>query len=228
MNNQKKRSHLAKTLLKFIHQKDDLETLACLKTFQKQKQTKKSTQTVKPLASRPLLREEIPYKAHVQKSPVEQQPSSPPKQEIAPVKFDLYQKLKDKVKKACPELTLREHVEIKTIEIPDCDVLLLAQKTIPEVYQGLMKAIDKQLGVTESILMDVSLINELTQRHFKLILAPPFLTKWPSFMKQVRQSGKKNYFLGSSNLIFIEDAETLSSNIQLKSSLWNQIKTLFV
>jgi hypothetical protein len=228
MNTQKKHRSLAKALLKFIHQKDDLETLACLKNFQKQKLPKKATTIARPIVKTSLLKEEISYKAQNEKLPVEQKQAIAPKQEKAPVKFDLYQKLKDKVKKACPELTIREHVEIKTIEIPDCDVLLLAQKTIPDVYQGLMKAIDKQLGVTESILMDVSLINDLTQRHFKLILAPPFLTKWPSFMKQVRQSGKKNYFLGSSNLIFIEDAEILSSNIQLKSSLWNQIKTLFV
>lgn len=221
-------SYLAQALLNFIHQKDDLETLACLKTLQKEKPIKKTTPIPSAFSDKPLIKDAPIFKTDIKTATIHQKPLPPQKIEKEAAKFDLYQKLKDKVKKGCPELTIREQLEFKPIEIPECDVLLLAQKQIPDVYQGLMKAIDKQLGIAEIVCMDISLINTLTARHFKLILAPPFLTKWPSFMKQIRQSGKKNYFLGSSTLIFIDDAEALSNNIQLKSSLWNQIKALFI
>jgi len=215
---------LAQDLLKFIQQSDDLENIAALKHFIKNK----ASNFKAPAAVFPKKRQ-APYKpqAVVEHKPIPEANKTPQKQELKAVKFDLYQKLVDKVKKACPELNLRQSVEIKQVQIPDCDVLLLCQKNIPEVYQGLIKAIDKQLGLAETILMDVSLIPDLTQRHFKLILAPPFLTKWPSFMKQVRQTGKKSHFLGSSQLIFLDDEKELASDIKLKSSLWNQIKTLF-
>jgi hypothetical protein len=215
---------LAQDLLKFIHQSDDLENIAVLKHVIKSKTAEVKT----PTAILPK-KVQAPLKpqASVDSKTLPDLNKSPQKQEVKTIKFDLYQKLVDKVKKACPELNLRQSVEIQQVQIPDCDVLLLCQKNIPEVYQGLIKAIDKQLGLAETILMDVSLIPDLTQRHFKLILAPPFLTKWPSFMKQVRQTGKKSHFLGSSQLIFLDDEKELASDIKLKSSLWNQIKTLF-
>lgn len=215
--------NLAQKLLIFLKQKEDFETLKVLKQLTKVQKsqvktyTKDSTQRAIP--SHPS------FQSQVATAPLPE-PMKEAKVEIKQETVSIYARLVDKVKKACPELRIKEHFDIKQAGIPDCDVVLLSGSSIAEVYQSLAKAIDKQLALTEIIKMESALMSDLLTRNFKLILAAPVVKQIPGFMTQVKLTGKNKAYLGSSPLVFLEEAESLATNIPLKQALWQTIKTL--
>lgn len=213
---------LAKKLLIFLKQKEDFETAKILKTFchdSKPKATRVKTESHAMMAK--------PISAKLPKAPeiqVHEQATSSPKPAPQP-SASIFTKLKDKVKKACPELRIKELVEIKKGGIPDCDVILLTDTQVAEVYQSLAKAIDKQLALTETVLLDSQFMGDLLTKSYKLVLVSPHARNSSSFMQHVKMTGKKQTFIGSSPLIFLEEPSVLSTNIQKKQELWQTIKT---
>lgn len=215
-------SYLASLLLKFIKQTEDFETHKVLKNFTHSRLAHEPKK-----AKEPVLKTQAPYiPTHTASS--QKQPQESPKETKSEIKVEtisIYARLADKVKKACPELRIKEHFDIKQAGIPDCDVVLLSGSSIADVYQSLAKAIDKQLALTEIIKMETALMSDLLTKSFKLILAAPQVKQIPGFMTQVKLTGKNKAYLGSSPLVFLEDADSLSQNIPLKQALWQTIKT---
>lgn len=215
---------LARKLLTFLHQNEDYETEVVLKTL-----AKKPHQFFKND-----VKESLPIKDFKSPSPKVNPPViTAPKQEQAasnhtPIpQLSIYDKLAAKIKKACPELHIKEKSDlIKNVGIPDCDVIILTDAVIPEVYQSLAKAIDKQLALTETVFLNSNFMQDLLTKSYKLILAPPHAKHIPSFMEHVKVTGKKETYIGASPLLFLEDPVTLSTNISKKQVLWQTIKTL--
>jgi hypothetical protein len=214
-------SFLANKLLQFLKQKEDFETQSVLKTLSHVKKSLHELKSVTPQAplakpsfakaAPPLETKHVAVKEVVKEAVIER-PS-------------IYARLVDKVKKACPELKIKEHFEIKKAGIPDCDVVLLSGKLVPDVYQSLAKAIDKQLALTEIVMMESALMPDLLSKSYKLILASPSVKQMPGFMTQIKLTGKNKAYLGSSPLVFLDDPEALQANISLKQALWQTIKT---
>jgi len=212
---------IAQALLSFLKQTNDVETLAVLKHLDQHKPRLKKEP--KKIALSPLLPPLQPVRI-VAPEPFQEPPAT--QKGVAP-SFGIFERLHEKVKKACPELSIKTHLEELPLSVPDCDVLLLCQKTIPDVYSALLKAIDAKLGFAESLLMDNSLIPALLNRSFKALLVPPFLQKWSSFMQHIRKiAPKKQAYFGSSPVIFLEEASLLSNDPNLKGALWQTLKTL--
>jgi hypothetical protein len=214
---------LAKKLLVFLSQKEDLETQKVLKTLS-MSQKKRVIQTHETIKA---------YKKPEFKTPTPVSEDSmakaqeAPKAKDTPIPSNIYSRLVHKIKKACPELRIKESFTLTKAQIPDCDVILLCAQSIPEVYQSLMKAIDKQLALTESCILDATLIDDLCIKNFKLILADPELKKAQYLMKQIKLSHDlKTHYLGSSKFIFLDGPSELVSNIPKKQVLWQTIKTI--
>lgn len=217
---------VARNLLNFLHQNEDFETQLVLKTlaqppaqvFKNQVKSAIPTQGFTP----PIL-----HSAAIP-APAEKKQATKIAPSIAP-SLSIYDKLAEKVKKACPELHIKEHFHsAQNLSIPDCDVIILAQATIPQVYQALAKAIDKQLALTETVLLESNFMQDLLTKSYKLILAVPEAKHIPSFMQHVKVTGKKDMYIGASPLIFLEDPVTLSTNISNKQTLWQTIKALIL
>jgi hypothetical protein len=214
---------LAKRLLDFLNQKEDFETQAVLKKLSCVK-----TSTLKHEHSDL----ETPKDFKLSKPPVTQAANTSLKEQ-APLavkpqvaKLSIYDKLSEKVKKSCPELRIKEHANFKKAGIPDCDVIVLTDQTVPDVYQALAKAVDKQLALTEVIFLDSSLMADLLTKTYKLALVSPHAKNVSSFMQHVKITGKKQAYIGSTPLIFLDEPSSLSTNVTNKQRLWQSIKIL--
>lgn len=214
---------LAKKLLNFLNQKEDFETLAVLKKLTKthghsQKQDARKASSSKDFKL------SLNSKDTTSLPEQKQDSHSPKKDQVS--RLSIYDRLAEKVKKACPELRIKQHIEIKNAGIPDCDVIVLTDAKVPEVYQSLAKAIDKQLALTETIFLDSSFMGDLLTKSYKLVLASPHAKNMTSFMQHVKITGKKQAYIGSSPLLFLEEPNTLSTSVSHKQALWQSIKTI--
>lgn len=213
---------LARKLLGFLNQKEDFETLIVLKKLD----DIPSFLNNKNSSYSPPLKEIKPI------TPIMPSPSLSPKQESPCVKasiipkLSIYNLLSDKVKKACPELRIKEDIHLKNGGIPDCDVVILTDPQIPEVYQSLAKAIDKQIALTETVSFNSNFMSDLLTKSYKLALVSPEAKNIPSFMEHVKVTGKKQAYIGSTPIIFLDDPTTLSTSLSHKQILWQSIKTL--
>lgn len=213
---------IAKKLLAFLHQKEDFETQKILSQLSNCDK-KSSSHSELPVLSKPR-----PHLHNISKESVTTQHVKQDNTETTkPISHSLsiYDKLIDKVQKACPELRIKKHIDIKQAGIPDCDVVLFTDTHIPEVYQSLAKAIDKQLALTETVLLDSKFMGDLLTRSYKLALVSPHAKSIPSFMQHVKFTGKKQAYIGSTPLIFLDDPQTLSTSVTQKQLLWQSIKT---
>lgn len=214
---------LAKKLLNFLNQKEDFETLAVLKKLTKTHGLSQKKDAIKTSLSKDF---KLSLNPKDTTSIPEQKQDSQGSKKAQVSRLSIYDKLAEKVKKACPELRIKQHVEIKNAGIPDCDVVVLTDAKVPEVYQSLAKAIDKQLALTETIFLDSSFMGDLLTKSYKLVLASPHAKNMTSFMQHVKITGKKQAYIGSSPLLFLEEPSTLSTSVSHKQALWQSIKTI--
>lgn len=217
------KQQLAASLICFLKQNQDFETKAVLKTLRLEPKTQLRSIPSSPVASPVIaarviepVKKDIPPLPSVQKAKEE-------------MKFDaeqaLYQKLMPRIKKACPELRIKPLKGLSKASLPDCDVILLSESLIPDVYQSLIKAIDKQLALTEAVFLEPSLMEEFLIKNFRLILAPPFTKKLKYFQSFIKKSADlQTNYLGSTEVIFLDEPDVLMQ-LSKKQVLWQQIKS---
>jgi hypothetical protein len=215
---------VASALLNFLKQEEDLETIHVLKRLDRSQLLQPTPKTHLEIATpQPIIKKTVQAQASIKA----ETSANATSQEIKQNPISIYARLAEKVKKACPELRIKDHFDIKKAGIPDCDVVFLGSKILPDVYGSLVKAIDKQLALTETVVMDQDLISDLLIKHYKLILVPESLKSMKALMSHVKfQPDLISGHIGSSPIIILESPEALSQNIAKKQALWQKIKTI--
>ncbi len=214
---------LAQNLLNFLSQKEDFETQIVLKRLSQTKSYPKTQHLVLQTGSTPIIAPHQPLQLVRNQEPITQtkQPPSPsyPSESI-------YKRMVEKIKKSCPELKIKPPLEHTSSSLPEAKVLFLNQNSMPQLYQALAEAIDKQLGVTEIVMIDHIVIKELLTKPYELILIPKTLKQSPYFKENLKSTAHPPYYrLGPSAVILIDDPDTLQ-NPSNKKQLWQMIKTL--
>jgi hypothetical protein len=213
---------IARLTALFLSQKEDRETVLVKKTLKTEPFLKDLPSPKKSTQKAPL----IQVKAQ-EKAPEIILKEEPAAKIVPPQSVSLFSRLSNKVKKGCPDLRLKEALDIKPATIPDCDILFLTNAILEDVYQSLVKAVDSHFGVIETVIFENGLIDDLNIRNFKLILAAPSVRTIKSFTNLVKFSqGKQQGFIGSSPVLFLETAQNLNQNPSNKHLLWQKIKTI--
>jgi hypothetical protein len=213
---------IARLTALFLSQKEDRETVLVKKTLKSEPFLKDLPSPKKSTQKAPPLQVKAQEKAPEIISKEEQAPKIVPLQSVS-----LFSRLSNKVKKGCPDLRIKESLDIKPATIPDCDILFLTNAILEDVYQSLVKAVDSHFGVIETVTFENGLINDLNIRHFKLILAAPSVKTIKSFTNLVKFLPlKQQGFIGSSPVLFLETAQNLNQNPSNKHLLWQKIKTI--